>query len=95
MDFFPQALLAGFSFRTGEYKAFTVRKIAAKPEKVPILHGNVTGNMFGNMFGNVPGTFFEKKTSIVEAPAVRSWRFKPFDRGGSRRSIWRFPPFEF
>ena len=31
--FFPQALLAGFSFRTGEYKAFAVRKIAAKPEK--------------------------------------------------------------
>ena len=32
--FFPQALLAGFSFRTGEHKAFAVRKIAATPEKV-------------------------------------------------------------
>ena len=39
--FFPQALLAGFSFRTGEHKAFAVRKIAAKPEKVPILHKNL------------------------------------------------------
>ena len=48
--------------------------MAAKPEKVPILHRNVTGNMFGN----VPGTFFGKKTSIVEVPAVRSWRFPPF-----------------
>ena len=36
--FFPQALLAGFSFRTGEHKAFAVRKIAAKPNKVPICN---------------------------------------------------------
>ena len=36
--FFPQALLAGFSFRTGEHKAFAVRKIAAKPKKVPICN---------------------------------------------------------
>ena len=72
LRFFPQALLAGFSFRTGEHKAFAVRKIAATPEKVPILHKNVPGN--------VPGTFFGKKNSIVEVPAVRSWRFPPFER---------------
>ena len=59
---FPQALLAGFSFRTGEHKAFAVRKIAAKPEQVPILHKNVTGNLHKNLTGNVPGTFFVKKT---------------------------------
>ena len=89
--FFPQALLAGFSFRTGEYKEFAVREMAAKPEKVPILHSNVTGNLPGNLPGNVPGTFFGKKTSIVEVPGVRSWSFPPFDRGGSRRSdILRF-----
>ena len=44
-DFFPQALLAGFSFRTGEHKAIAVRNIAAKPGKVPILRKNVPGNM--------------------------------------------------
>ena len=60
-QFFPQALLAGFSFRTGEHKAFAVRKIAAKPEKVPILHKNVLGNVPGNVLGNVPGPFFGKK----------------------------------
>ena len=59
--FFPQALLAGFSFRTGEHKAFAVRKIAAKPEKVPILHKIVPGNVPGNVLGNVPGPFFAKK----------------------------------
>ena len=63
--FFPQALLAGFSFRTGEYKAFAVRKIAAKPEKVPILHkilpGNLPGNLLGSVLGNLPGPFFGKK----------------------------------
>ena len=58
---FPQALLAGFSFRTGEYKAFAVRKIAAKPENVPILHKIVPGNLLGNLLGNVPGPFFVKK----------------------------------
>ena len=61
MDFFPQALLAGFSFRTSEHKAFAVRKIAAKPEKVPILHKNVPGNVHGNVPGHVPGTFFGKR----------------------------------
>ena len=59
--FFPQALLAGFSFRTGEYKAFAVRKIAAKPEQVPILHKILPGNLLGNLPGNVPGTIFGKK----------------------------------
>ena len=59
--FFPQALLAGFSFRTGEYKAFAVRKIAAKPEQVPILHKILPGNLLGNLLGNVPGPFFGKK----------------------------------
>ena len=61
MGFFPQALLAGFSFRTGEYKAFAVRKIAAKPETVPILHKILPGNLLGNLLGNVPGPFFVKK----------------------------------
>ena len=60
---FPQALLAGFSFRTGEYKAFAVRKIVAKPEKVPMLHKIVPGNLLGNLLGNVPDTFFGKKKS--------------------------------
>ena len=59
--FFPQALLAGFSFRTGEYKAFAVRKIAAKPEKAPILHKILPGSLLGNLLGNVPGPFFVKK----------------------------------
>ena len=59
--FFPQALLAGFSFRTGEYKAVVVRKIAAKPGKVPILHKILLGNVPGNLLGNVPGPFFGKK----------------------------------
>ena len=62
--FFPQALLAGFSFRTGEYKAFAVRKIAAKPEKVPKLHKILPRNLLGNVPGNVPGTFFVKKMKI-------------------------------
>ena len=53
---FPQALLAGFSFRTGEHKEFAVRKMAAEPEQVPIPHKNLTRNLRGN----VPGTFFEK-----------------------------------
>ena len=59
--FSPQALLAGFSFRTGEYKAFAVRKVAAKPEQVPILHKILPGNLLGNLPRNVPGTFFGKK----------------------------------
>ena len=61
VSFFPQGLLAGFSFRTGEHKAFTVREMAAKPEKVPILHKNAPGNLLGNLLRNVPGTFFRKK----------------------------------
>ena len=51
--FFQQALLAGFSFRTGEHKAFAVRKIAATPEKVTILHKDMFGNMCGNVLGNM------------------------------------------
>ena len=61
VHFFPHALLAGFSFRTGEHKAFAVRKIAAKPEQVPILHKLLLGNVLGNLPGNVPSTFFGKK----------------------------------
>ena len=49
-DFSHKLCLLG-SFRTGE------RKIAAKPEKVPILHKIV----LGNVPGNVPGPFFGKK----------------------------------
>ena len=60
-NLFPQALLVGFSFRTGEHKAFAVRKIAAKPEKVPILYKILPGNLPGNVLGNVPGPFFGKK----------------------------------
>merc|ERR1711965_5610 len=59
--FFPQALLPGFSFRTGEYKAFAVRKIAAKPEQVPILHKI----LLGNVLRNVPGTCFGKKSQVL------------------------------
>ena len=55
ISFFPQALLAGFSFRTGEHKAFAVRKIAAKPEKVSILHKIALGIALGNLLGNLPG----------------------------------------
>ena len=60
-SFFPQALLAGFSFRTGEHKAFAVRKIAATPEQVQILHKNMFGNLLGNMFGNVLGNMKSMK----------------------------------
>ena len=61
MLFFPQALLAGFSFRTGEHKAFAVRKIGGKPDQVPILHKNALGNVLGNLLGNLPSPFFGKK----------------------------------
>ena len=35
VPFFPQALLAGFSFRTGEHKTFTVRLIRIIPPSDP------------------------------------------------------------
>ena len=69
--FFPQAVLAGFSFRTGEHKAFAVREIAAEPEKVPILHKNVPGNVPGNLPGNVPDPFLGKNVRI---PCIFSFR---------------------
>ena len=58
--FFPLALLVGFSFRTGEHKEFAVREMAAKPEKVSILHRNLTGNLPGNVLG----TFVRAKKNI-------------------------------
>ena len=71
--FFPQALLAGFSFRTGEHKAFAVRKIAATPDKVPILHKNLLGNLPGNVPSNLFGTFFGNKKPCKSQVPFLTW----------------------